>query len=186
MKSRLPTHEWLIIGLLVSSLLILALVAWTGKKDRLPLVLAPQEISLQDIQVTVQGAVARPGSYELKRGNKLKDLWERCEPLPDADLSQFKPNSLLRDGQVVKVPLKEYVTVFIEGAVAQPKSLKILKGTQMKELLSLLEFLPEADKAKLNKTRRLKDQEIIHIPVKKPRKPRISKRTNQKEKIVTE
>ncbi len=110
--------------------------------------------------------------YEMKKGCKVKELWALCRPLPDANLSRYKPNQFIRDGQLVIVPLKEYITVYLEGAVFPQGPLRVMKGTQVRELKGLVELFPNADREKLNKTRRLKDQEIIHIPLKNKPKPK--------------
>lgn len=170
MPPRLPVHEWLIVSLLIISLLLLSFVTLFWKKDSPPVTQEQIELTNERIEVTVQGAVERPGMYELNKGCRLKELWKLCFPFSEADLRRFKPNSLLRDGQTIKVPLKEYIIVHLTGAVASTGPLRVLKGTALKELKHLSEFLPEADLEKLDKSRRLKDQETIHIPYKKKKK----------------
>ncbi|MBA2369735.1 MAG: SLBB domain-containing protein [Candidatus Protochlamydia sp.] len=172
MPPRLPAHEWLIVSLLIISLLLLSFVTLFWKKNSFPVSHEQIELTNERIEVTVQGAVERPGIYELNKGSKLKDFWKICLPHPEADLRRFKPNSLLRDGQTLKVPFKEYITVHLKGAVASAVSLRVLKGTALKEMMHLIEVLPEGDLGKLNKQRRLKDQEIIHIPYQKRKKLR--------------
>ncbi len=170
MVPKLPAHEWLIIVLLITALLLLSLVTLIWRRDKLPPIEAQHELTTELVQVTVQGAVERTGVFEMRKGCKFKELWELCRPLPDANLTRFKPNQFIRDGQVVIVPLKEYITVYLKGAVTPQGALRVMKGMQVRELKGLVELFPDADREKLNKSRRLKDQETIHIPLKKQMK----------------
>lgn len=165
--SRLPFHEWLIICLFVIILLILAFITLVRKTDRLPQVSSTHELSLQTIEVSIKGAVNKPGSYEFKKGALLKDLLELAEALPEADLNRVKTEAKLRNGQQVIIPAQRWITVYVQGAVEQPQALKIKLGTPINQIPSLLTLLPEADIRKLKAKRRLKDQEVIEIPLKK-------------------
>ncbi|WP_068467006.1 SLBB domain-containing protein [Candidatus Protochlamydia phocaeensis] len=172
MKPHLPFHEWLIICLLIMALILLSFLTLIKNKAELPPVHSVHELSSQTIQVSVKGAVARPGEYELKKGAKLKELLELCAPLSDADLSQLKPTGKLRDGQSIHIPLQEWLTIYVEGAVNQNMILQVKKGTQLKDLVDKIDFSPDADKEKMKKARRLKDQETINVPTIKAKKPK--------------
>ena len=101
-------------------------------------------------------------------------------PLPEADLSKLKLKSKLKDGQVIKILAKEWITVYLEGAVEEQGALKVLKGTKLQDLSESVHFLPDADSAKLNKKRVLKDEEVINVPCKKVKPP---KKPTPKKKI---
>jgi DNA uptake protein ComE-like DNA-binding protein len=170
--SKLPPHEWVIISLLIITLTLLSFVTLFNKKEILPQALATAELTSEFIQVTIKGAVTHAGIHELKRGARLKDLLDIAIPAADADLKKLKLNSKLRDGQVVKIIALEWITIYLKGAVEQEGPLKILKGTKMEDLTDKIAFLPEADRTKLKKKRLLKNDEVIHVALKKVTKPK--------------
>lgn len=103
---KLPFHEWLIICLLVATLSMLAFITLIWKNDVLPPTSAAHEPQAQTIQVAINGAVAKEGSYDLAKGAVLKELLDKAQPLPEADLNRLKPQSKLRNGQRIHVPAK--------------------------------------------------------------------------------
>lgn len=165
--SKLPFHEWLIICLLIATLLMLSFIIFFWRKDVSPPIAATYELNSEIISVTISGAVKKPGPYDLKKGTLLKELLERAQPLPEANLERLKMNSKLRDGQVVKIAGQKWITIHLEGAVEQQGPMQVKLGTQLQDLPELVTFAPEADLSKLQKKRRLKDEEVIIVPVKK-------------------
>ena len=177
--NRLPFHEWIIVVLLVISFLTLALVTQFKQAAPLPPVQGSHLLADDSILVTVKGAIARPGDYSFKKGARLKELLAQAEPLSEADLESIKPNSKLRDGQVVKISAQRWITVQIEGAVVAPGPMHIKQGTHRDELIEQLKLLPEADTSKLQTKRVLRNGEVLHVPVKKaPRIPKSKKSTS--------
>lgn len=165
--SKLPPHEWIIISLLIVTISLLTVVV-LGRKDVMPPLQAMTELSSDVIQVIVKGAVANAGSFELKKGVKLKDLLALAQPLADADLSRIKPNAKLRDGQTIKIPALEWIQVHIVGAIEEEiQSIRVLKGTKVQDLIEKIQFAPDADLNALKKKRLLKDEETIAVPAKK-------------------
>lgn len=166
---KLPFHEWLIISLLVAVLLMLTFITLLWKRQELPPTATSHEIANEFVQVTISGAVQKPGSYEFKKGVMLKELLALAQPLPEANLDGLRVNSRLRDGQVVKIQIQKWITVHLEGAVEQPGPFKIKQGAFLQDLTDLVAFASNADTDKLQKKRRLKDQEVIVVPVKRER-----------------
>lgn len=170
--SRLPLHEWCIIVLFCLILLFLAGFA-LGRSRNVENANHSQlaEMPLALLEVKVEGAVAKPGVYRMPLNASLKDLLDQAELLSSADQSKLKWNRKLRHEQTIRVPERTWVTIYVEGAVMQPGSLKILSGTRGQELADRLEVLPEADLRALRKKRQfLKQGDTITIPVKKERK----------------
>lgn len=56
------------------------------------------------ITVSVTGAVAVPGRFEVEAGSRLGDLLHAACPLPGADLSSLAADRALSDGDCVEVP----------------------------------------------------------------------------------
>lgn len=63
---KLPVHEWLIVVLL---LILMALFATIGFSSGHPEMEKPHYLISHLIEVQIEGAVAYPGSYEMKRGS---------------------------------------------------------------------------------------------------------------------
>lgn len=171
MTTKLPVHEWCIILLFCSILLALAGFAWGRPKSVIDsIALAPQSSLAKVLQIKIEGQVAKPGLYYLPLRATLKELFEQAQPLPSADLSQFKGRRKLRDGQTIFVPERHFITIQIAGAVRQPGSLKILSGTRYSELADQLEILPEGDlKPILRKKSFVHEGDCIRVPSKKKR-----------------
>lgn len=169
MTSKLPFNEWCIILLFCLILLALSVFAFMERK----IVPAPRPSELQAtvLEVKIEGEVANPGLYQLPLKSTLKELLEKAQPLPTADLSQVSGRRRLRDGQTIRIPERQWITIQIAGMVPQPGPMKILSGTRMHELAAELQVLPEADMKALKKRKSfLKEGEIVDVPAKKPKK----------------
>lgn len=170
LSTKLPLHEWCIVLLFCTILLILAAFA-LGRQKSVPIVTIPSESPVTFLQVKVKGQVAKPGTYRLPLHSNLKELMEFAEPLPSADLSQLKWRRQLQDGQTIHVPEQHWITIQMTGAVQQPGPLKILSGTRCCELADQLQVLPEADLRPLRKKNRfLREGESLDIPLRKLKK----------------
>lgn len=166
MTSKLPIYEWLIIVLLLLILFVLIMIAYVRQEKALPPTATPYELVKSQFEVTIQGAVSKPGTYLIKKGSLLEEAIELARPLPEADLRSFRRYSKVRDGQKINVPTKQMITVTLEGAIENPGPIQVPKGSRLEELIPYLQFTPEADVKKIQRKRRLKDQEVIHVPQK--------------------
>lgn len=59
----------------------------------------PHYIKDLHIEVTVDGAVAYPGTYIVTKGSTVGTLLEKVKPLPDADLRKVNPSTKLRSAK---------------------------------------------------------------------------------------
>lgn len=162
---KLPFHEWIIIVLIVLIMISLTLVTHFNS-HLMPSLNEEKHLFSNEVEVHIQGAVSKPGSYTLKKGSTIKDLLLLAEPLSDADLSKIKPERILRDRQKITIPSDEMVTIYLEGAVVRTGLYSFPKGTKVEELLLLVSFEPKADLKPLKKKRKLKEGEIFIIPAK--------------------
>ncbi len=168
--SKLFPHEWIIVSLLIITLCLLTYVS-LGRNVSLPPANTTAELTSDVVQVSISGAVANPGSFELKKGSKLKDLLALAEPITEADLSKIKPNARLKDGQTIKIPALIWLNIHVIGAIEEEEQLLcVLKGTKLQDIVEKIEFAPNADIAKLQKKRLLKDGETVEVTLKKPKK----------------
>lgn len=164
MPKHLPHQEWIILTLLLLIMATLVFITWRPN-DSPPT--QPIHLFSQEISVTISGAISNPGVYTFENGANLQELLNKAELLPEANLKGINPQKILKNGQRINIPTKPMITVFIEGAVENPRTLTVPKGTKVCELQDAVKVLPEGDSKKLQAKRRLKDQESIHIPIRK-------------------
>jgi protein involved in polysaccharide export with SLBB domain len=119
------------------------------------------------IDVSISGAVESPGMYRIKRGSMVKDLVALATPLKEANITKVNLTTRLTQGRHVKIPLIETVTIRIDGAVEVPITIKVVKGTKLKELFDCVAFTETAETKALLKERAIRDGETVTIPEKK-------------------
>lgn len=167
---QLYVHEWLAVVAIVGFLLLLTLIViFRGsgshildeKKDARLHYLKPQTVN-----VYIDGAVAKPGSYAVKAGTLIKDVVAMAEPLPEADLRKIRPAVKARNGQSCTVATRPAITIYISGAVQAEGLHTIPKGTRLCEISNHIALKPTADLDKMNRKRYLKDNEKIFVPEK--------------------
>lgn len=162
-QPTLHVHEWLAVAILVGLLMLLAAIALFSGESMMPdRIGSPHHIVDPEIDVFIEGEVEYPGQHRVKRGSIVSDLIALAVPTSDADLSNIKSDKKLRKSQVVRVPSK-YMTVYLEGAVVTPGPIKLSRGSQLQDLISLVLFEEGADIEKLRKKRLLKDKEVITV-----------------------
>ena len=59
------------------------------------------------ITIQVEGAVESPGAMRVKHGTNRNELIEQLSLLPEADVSKLQTKRLLRNGEVLQVPVKK-------------------------------------------------------------------------------
>ncbi len=163
MNTKLFAHEWLAVITIVAAAIGLSGLALL---DEEPPTSSPrsQPLSVSTISVTIRGAVAQPGRYEVPAGAIVDDLLTLASPLPSADLRRLNRQSSLRNGRDIVVSEYPTITVFLTGAVEEEGPVKLKRGTLMQDLLQYGSFRKDADTSALNKRRRLKDQQVIDVP----------------------
>ncbi len=102
-KTQLYPHEWLAITVIASIMGILTLIAQTNLFRPLPSTNTPHYIVDQTITVFVEGACEFPGRYEFQKGARIEELIEKMKPFPGCTIVRYKPESKLRDGQIIRV-----------------------------------------------------------------------------------
>lgn len=164
--SLLKVHEWLAITVIIG--VIAGLTCLTSlqnngtnrTKDSTRVTTTPA-----GFDVLIQGAVDYPGIYHVESPMKLQELLALAGVRNDADLRRFRLDHLVKKGRTIRVPARQMIQVHLKGAVANEQTLNVPKGTKMEELLSLANFVENADRQVLKKKRRLKADEVIIIPL---------------------
>jgi SLBB domain len=166
-KSENPSlyaYEWISVAFICTFVTLLIFITIFNGSSNAALDPIPHYIIEQEIIVKVEGAVQNPGFYQMRKGNKIKDILQKVTLSPEADLRKVKTEMKLRNGQIVKIPHKSMFTIFLKGAVESPGPLLVEKETKLEDLMHLIRFQDQANLSKLKRKRRLKDKEIIYIP----------------------
>lgn len=161
-KKLLP-YEWTAIAVMICLFIGIGAISYFYHHE-IPAEINRQAIPMIDIYV--EGAIETPGHYELKKGTRFEGLLSQLKLLPEADTTEIKLRAILKHGQIVTIPYKT-ITVFIEGAVASPKSLVIPRSSRLEDLIDHIQLSENADIRYLKKKRQLRDQEKIIVPIKK-------------------
>ena len=144
-------------------------------------------------RVSIEGAVYRPGNYELTENLKLSELIEKAEGLRDNvfvdrgliyrtidDVNQevvsFSVKEILKEESDLflkredkvkifsKDDLKEVYTVSIDGAVNKPQKIKFVERMQLEDLIAISGGLKEgADVKVVDISRRINDDKFETI-----------------------
>lgn len=161
---NLNRYEWIVVLSLIVLLGMITFIThkhWFSGQSRQ--FADPHHAYDLKIQIQIQGAVEFPGTYSLEKGATMEDALSLAKPAANADLKKLLLSKKIRDGQMIKVPAKEYITVYLKGAVEHPGALIVPKGTLMEELIGLTQFPPGADLSKLMRKRKLKEGETIKV-----------------------
>lgn len=163
-KPSLMVHEWLAIATIIGFLGMLTMISVSRSTAPLPVdTETPHHIIDPFITVSIAGAVELPGSYKVKKGALIQEVLEQAKVLPEADLKRININAKLRNGQSLYVTKIEQLTIYIQGAVQTPGPVLVPKGTRLIDLAKFAAFNENANLKPLQKQRRLKNNEVIHV-----------------------
>lgn len=121
----------------------------------------------QTIEVYIEGAVINAGRYEMKKGDTLKKLLEQACLTQEADLRKLKLHAKLRQGQSVRVPVREMITIYVEGEGKTQGAYLIPKGTKRNEVAKYLDLQPSSAIQPTKGPKILKNGERIIISLNK-------------------
>lgn len=162
-STSLKVHEWLAITIVIAMLASLALITKVNG-SRVASQLQSNPIKTHhDFDILVKGAVDFPGIYHLHSEMQMKDILVLAGVKEGADLRRYNMEAWVKKGRVVHVPNRQFITVFVEGAVNGPTTIKLPKGSKVNELLNVVALTDDADVETLQKKRLLKDNEVISI-----------------------
>ena len=163
--SSLKVHEWLAIAILIGVLAGLAcLTSFNVKGESGRSGPESHQQKYSGFDVLVKGAVDHPGVYHINSEMAMKELLSLAGLSSNADLRRFNLDALIKKGRIVNVPARAMIDVHLKGAVKEEKTITLPKGSKLEDLVSLVEFAPEANVKALQKKRRLKHDEVIIVP----------------------
>ena len=122
-----------------------------------------QSISVPKIvPVTIEGFVAKPGTYSIKIGTPLSEVLRKAKPKPLANLKSIDLSMRITAPLNLCIEELTELTICLEGAVVEPGFLKVPPGTKVCDLKKYKSL--DADPAFFKKRRRLKEGEIVVVP----------------------
>lgn len=153
--------EWLFVLAMCCFFVYAAVSAHFTKKQ-----LAPHP--LPNIEILVTGAVVEEKKLVLPHGSRIVDALAQVTPLPDANVDILFYQAPLHHEQVVVVPKRGFISIYLRGAVVKEGVVTLPEGVRFPALIREHDlFSQDADLRFLNRKRRLlKDGECIDIPSK--------------------
>ena len=102
MRPRLPARDWIAATFILGALATLAFLTMI---PRFQAPLADQGwYTKPRYPITIEGAVERPGAYQVLKGTPVREAIAQARPSPDADLRPLKGR--VEPGMRVVVPRK--------------------------------------------------------------------------------
>ena len=164
-QSGLQRSEWVLVGgflILLAALLSFSRLHQHRRSTQLRVY--SQEI-IRPIQIQVEGAVSKPGTYEFLPGVSLSDVLKMSCPKKWADLKSLNLEQKIDSSMRFEIPMLSSVCVRVEGAVQYPFTLSLPVGSRISDLLPYVELSEGADLRFFKRRRLLKDGEELIVPM---------------------
>jgi hypothetical protein len=156
-KSFLPVREWAAVLVMLFILASLSTLSFTAKSQ------ATDERALS-IQVHIVGEVEKETLLEMPYGATIGDALSKVALTSSTDVDRLTLDAQLKHGQILVIPKKGVVSVYLKGAVQKTGVLHLQEAATFRDLQQVALFDDTADmKAFKRKTRKLKDGEVITI-----------------------
>lgn len=118
----------------------------------------------QSLIVHCVGAVKSDSFVTLPVGSQVTDLLAHIELADDADLTKLVLETRLKNDQVVVIPKKGALSLYVTGAVTQSGVVCVPEGLRYSQLRDYLTLTSEADVAIFKRRRRvLSEGETIDV-----------------------
>lgn len=164
MQNSIKSSEWIFVIsfiAILTSLVCIARLHEHRKKSQLKVMAG---LARPPLEVTVSGAVQKPGVYLVLSGARLREAVKKSRPKRFADLSAMDLDQPVKVSMSIHIPELKVVRVRVEGAVKNSVDLALPIGTRLCDLRLKIELSEDADLKFLKRRRFLRDQEIISIP----------------------
>lgn len=152
-RPRLPAHEWAAVITFITILAFIVILNFVVNKRDAHLTL-PAHLT-NEIHITLDGAVATPKTVKVKQGTKLTEIIEEVDFLDEADLSSVDFEKPRKHDQIIVIPSKKMMTVFLEGDVS-PKGAYTLETDS-----SLSDLYHQLGKPQPSNNRKLIHEEVL-------------------------
>lgn len=165
MKKSLTSSEWILVAsliLIMASLVVIAKV----NAHRASSTLAIEDLEPEEILVTIEGAVAKPGTYSVPSGTTMESALRKARPKANANLKVLPLQQLIEAPLHLTLQELTEIAVSIRGAIAEPVEITLPAHSRICDLKSKVSFTTETDKRFFRRRRVLKDGEVVEVPKK--------------------
>ena len=164
MSKNLQSSEWIFVSailILLATLIAISRLHEHRRALQIKLFTSKEEAP---IHVSVEGAVLKPGCYEVTSGTLLKEVLRKSRPKRFANLREIDPEEVLKGDRFIQIEELTSIRVRVEGEVFSPIDLELPVGSRVSDLKVKIECTSHADRGFLKNRRLLKDGEIIEVP----------------------
>jgi hypothetical protein len=120
----------------------------------------------ETMTIHVVGAV-RKTEVTLSLGATLDDVLTCIELNEGAEISELDGSRRLINGEIVVIPYVGKTTLYVTGAVIEPKVVVLVKNAKPREVLEFVQLQNDADEAMFLRRRTLRNGSVIDIKKKK-------------------
>jgi len=165
MKTSLRPTEWV---LAVSLLLLIASFVLIAKINahRASTAIDAASLVQEEILITVDGAVKKPGQYKINSGTTVEQALRKARLLPESNLETLPLKAIIEGPIHLRVEAYKEIKVSVAGAIANPVELELPLGSRICDLKSKVIFTDETEKAFFRRRKLLKYGDKIEVPKK--------------------
>ena len=161
----LRPFEWILAATLIIFIAALVLIAKINSY-RASTAISAATLLPEEILVTIDGAVKKPGQYMIRAGGTIEHALRKAKPTVTADLKALPLKELIENPLHISVPELKEIRVFVAGAIAEPVELRLPPGSRICDLRSKVIFTNETEKAFFRRRKLLKNGDRIEAPKK--------------------
>lgn len=161
-RETLKSAEWCLAGsfvLIFASLIIVAKVKVYKASNTLS-EMRKEKISSQ-IPISISGAVQKPGTFFIQKGDSLNKSVAKARPKKNANLRQWDLNQPIFEPLQLHIEELSEIKIKVRVEKGVVVSLQVPAETRICDLKSKIEF---SDSSVFNSKRKLKDGEILDFP----------------------
>lgn len=148
--------------MIMAALLVVAKV----NAHRSASIILAADLKKEQFTVTVESAVAKPGSFVVEQGTTFGEVLRKAKPKPFSNLRGIKVDEEIpADTSLVLEELKE-IMISVLGAIEAPVELTLPAKSRVCDLKSKVVLTDDANRLFFKSRRMLKDGEKIEIPKK--------------------
>lgn len=163
-SSPLSSSEWVLATtflLLLGSFIVIAKV--NAYRAKIALEAFPVQ---EEIFLTIDGAVKKPGKYQVQPGTSIEAILRKARPALDADLKSLPFMDKIDRSLHITVNKLDEIRVNVTGAIAESADLLLPPGSRICDLKSKIIFTPETELRFFRRKKLLKDGDKIEVPKK--------------------
>lgn len=123
-------------------------------------------LNQEDILITIDGSVKRPGQYSVRSGTTIGQALRKARPEANANLKILPLRNIIDAPMHLHVEGLKEIRVIVKGAIAGPAEIVMPAKSRISDLKSKVIFTNETDKAFFRRKKLLKDGDEIEVPKK--------------------